>query len=320
MSAALSHYAKTTGDAFPTVPQLQFDPDTGFWASAEMVEQELVITVTDGLVTTVSEFWAKAVTDTAVNLGGSADELTHLSLTWLMLHELHHYQMGHFALTGCLSLTEAKDGNAFGVASRARLVQPKALKGIKKKDLPKVEPCLELQADHDASEMLIDAYSPDGWEIIRMRVAAISAMTVMIESEDAKRDHKLSAHPKAATRIFQLLGHVIQMPVIEAMLADRHPELGIDPRIPSDAEQSAFNRKVVIPAFLDAQHLARVANAATIIQDLGTPQNFFRDVQIAKLADPSQFHGMTTIGAKQWAQLVMLNSSLLPKVEPATPA
>ena len=182
------------------------------------------------------------------------------------------------------------------------------LKDIPPADLPKVEPCLEMQADADASEMVLDAYSPDGWDIIRARTAAISGMMMLIEREDAKRGHDLSSHPKAATRIFQLLGHVMEMPLIEATLAQQHLELGIDPTLPSDEEQSAFNRQVSIPAFLDAVELARIAEADTIREDLGEPADFFGDIQIAKLVDPEEFNTMTTEGGVQWAELIAVNS------------
>ena len=54
---------------------------------------------------------------------------------------------------------------------------------------------------------------------------------VLIEREDAKWGHDLSSHPIAATCVFQLIGHVVQMPKIEEIIAKQHPELGIDPHI-----------------------------------------------------------------------------------------
>ncbi len=309
MEAALTQYETTIGEAFPTIPRLETSPTSDFWAIAEVENGELVVTVTHGLLDMVTGFWKDALSHH--DMPGSVDEMIHNSLTWLLLHELLHYDLGHFELTGKRGLSEAKDANMFGVASRASATVPQALKGIPPEDLPKVEPCLEMQADADASEMVLDAYSPEGWDIIRARTAAISGMMMLIEREDAKRGHELSSHPKAATRIYQLLGHVMEMPLIEARLAEQHPELGIEPTIPSDEEQSAFNRRVSIPAFLDAAELARIAEADTIREDLGDPAEFFGDIQIAKLADPKDFHAITTQGGMQWAELVALNTLLL---------
>jgi dihydroxyacetone kinase-like predicted kinase len=168
-----------------------------------------------------------------------------------------------------------------------------------------------MQADHDAIEMMLDAYSADGWDMIRTHTAAISAMMMLIEREDVKSVHLHSTHPKAATRIFQLIGHVIEMPLMQAMLAQRHPELDISSEIPSDEEQSSFNRHVVIPSFFDAVSLARIANADAIAKDLGEAQEFFRDVQIAKLSSPEQSNEFTTQGAKQWHELLPTNEMLM---------
>ncbi|WP_298261299.1 hypothetical protein [uncultured Litoreibacter sp.] len=79
--------------------------------------------------------------------------------------------------------------------------------------------------------MLIDAYSSDEWEYLRVQTAAISAVMMLIEREDAKNNYEHLSHPKAATRIFQLLGHVIEMPMIQAKIALQHPELNIAPII-----------------------------------------------------------------------------------------
>lgn len=315
--AALAQYQETTGAAFPTVPRLLIDPDTRFWASAEIRDEGLSITVAEGLVTTISNFWAQESIKGSPN--GTRGDMIHTGLVWLMLHEFHHYQLGHFALTNRMRLTEAKDANSFGIAKRVSRTLPPALANIDVDDLPKVEPCLELQADHDATEMLLDAYSPEGWNVIRARTAAISAMMTLIEREDAKRGHVLSSHPKAATRIFQLLGHVTQMPMIETLLADHHAEQGFKPKTPSNAEQSAFNREVVIPAFLDAQHLAHIARADTIGQDLGTAQSFFEDIQVAQLTDKPTFGALKTSGVKQWAVLTRVNETLLAKLKPEVP-
>lgn len=185
------------------------------------------------------------------------------------------------------------------------------LAGIDENDLPKVEPCLKMQADHDAIEMLLDTYSTDEWPALRARATAISGMMMLIKREDTKRGQAHFSHPKAASRIFQLLGHVIEMPMIQPTLAKQHPELEIDPAIPSDEEQSAFNREVVIPVFLDAMKLAMVANAETIRDDLGGPTDFFRDVQIAKLANSDRFDHLVTEGAKEWASIQLFSVKLL---------
>jgi hypothetical protein len=158
---------------------------------------------------------------------------------------------------------------------------------------------------------LLDAYSQDGWDIIRARTAAISAVMVLIEREDGKRDHELSTHPKAATRIFQLLGHVTEMWTLPAhMKAQQSGDNQIDPQdLPSDEEIQAFSKEVVLPAYWDAVALAETADAESIIADLGSPEDFFADITRAKLG---QWDELVTVGAREWAELKDVNDLILP--------
>lgn len=318
MAAALSQFDMTTGETFPVVPQLLLVEDSDFWAEAAMNDCTLVISVTEGLIETVSTFWVRFMSQQSNEpehddpIPATADELIHTSLVWLLLHELHHYQMGHFTITGRFSLSEARDANSFGVLKRGSTALPTALKNVPRSDLKNVEPCLEMQADHDAIEMVLDAYSPDGWRVIRARTAAISAMIVLIEREDSKRGHNLSSHPKAATRVFQLLMHVVQMPRIDEIIARQHPELDIDPHIPSSTEIEVFNRHVARASFFDVLELARAAGAVSIATDLETTEGFFRDMTAVRIGDQASYTKMSTVGSKQWVELERVNNYVSP--------
>ncbi|EEE37170.1 hypothetical protein RKLH11_1006 [Rhodobacteraceae bacterium KLH11] len=315
MPTALDRYEATTGEPFKVEPKLTSVEDETFWAVAELDSGTVGISVSTGIVQSLSYIWDAAAMNDGF-LGGVGTpiaidqaEMVHLGLVFLMLHELNHYQMGHFDFIGRLCLIEANVPERLGLV-QGSMEGPNAYDAIGKVDWPKVKPCLEMQADHDAIEMLLDAYSVSGWELIRRRTAAISAMMMLVEREDAKREFGGVSHPKAATWVFQQLGHVIEMPLIQAKLAQVQPELNIDPAIPSDEEQSAFNRQVTIPCFFDAVNLARIAEAETVKEDLGRVQDFFQDVQIAKLGDAAKCRYLATSGAVQWAELVSLNRRL----------
>lgn len=310
LDTALAQYQDTMGEEFPTAPKLDVVAHDAFWALAEMVGDVLTIRVSTETVTRTEELWKNALTDTdtqdsaLVPLTASADDLIHLSLVWLMLHEMHHFQMGHFQIVDRAYLTETFGAHAFAVAKRAKATENRALHHVPKEDRHKVEPCLEMQADHDAIEMLLDAYSPNEWPSLRVRAAAISAMMILIEREDSGHEQEHSSHPKAATRIFQLLGHLTQMPSIEAMLADQQPELGIDPHIPDEDEIAAYTAEVLTPTFLDAKTLASAGHAASIAHDLGDQATFFKDIQTAMSGNPTT---LQTSGANEWAELIKVN-------------
>jgi len=317
LQVALAQYEETAGQQFPANTKLRVIPEQEFWASVEQDGDLVVITVTTGVVETLVNFWTKALENDAAGASGqqfssaTADDFVHLGLVWLMLHELHHYDMGHFKLLDRMCLTEAKDANSFDLAARKENAVSTHLRGLDQDDLLKVEPCLEMQADHDAIEMLLDAYSGDNWREIRIRAAAIAAMMILIEVGDKRRGHALSSHPKAATRLFQLLGHVIEMPFIEAILAKEHRDLHLNPAPPSKQERKAFNRSVIIPSFYFAAKLAVVAKASDICSDLEDASGFFVDLHTARTVGDTYQSDMITQGGKQWNSLARLNASLL---------
>ncbi|MEL7106265.1 MAG: hypothetical protein AAGM21_10120 [Pseudomonadota bacterium] len=311
LSTALNHYQETMGEAFPTKPELDDINDPEFGAVAEMVGDVFTIRVSTGTLAATQRLWRDAkATEVMASLNATGEELTHVSLVWLMLHEMHHYEMEHFQIVDRAYLTETFGAHQFAIAKRAKVTESPAFKHIPPEDRHKVEPCLEMQADHDAIEMVIDAYSPDEWPSLRARAAAISAMMMLIEREDAKHDQEHSSHPKAATRIFQLLRYLTQMPTIQLMVARQHAELGIEPHIPSEEEVLAYTAEVLVPCFYDAVALARTGNATTIASDLGDQESFFKDVEATLHELPKPSWVAATRGAGQWVTLMEVNGKL----------
>lgn len=162
---------------------------------------------------------------------------------------------------------------------------------------------MELQADHEALEKMLGNMGEVDWAELRITVASIVAVMVMIEKADAENPNPSETHPKAATRIFQLLGHVNDMWSIGAALnADDLP----------DAERiQAFAKEVILPAYFGAVEMARSSQATSFINDLGDPEIFFADIAHAKLGDWDQ---LQTVGAKEWAELKDANEQILPLV------
>jgi hypothetical protein len=162
---------------------------------------------------------------------------------------------------------------------------------------------LELQADHEALEEMLGTVDASDWTELRITIASIAAVMVLIEKADAENPNPSETHPKAATRIFQLLGHVSDMWSIGASLnADDLPE----------AERiQAFAKEVILPSYFDAVEMAKSAEATSFIDDLGDPEIFFADIAHAKLGNWDQ---LQTIGAQEWAELKDANEQILPLV------
>ena len=314
LNAALAQYIETMGEAFSIVPLLDVVDDEGFWALAETDCGKFHIRVSSGTVNELTAFWESAFADPDFLAGfeqavdASAIEMTHIGLVWLMLHEMHHFQMKHFEFFGPDHLTETHGTNRFGLVQRARKPSPPR-SNMPKVDAEKVKLCLEMQADHDATEMLLDAYSCDEWISLRVRVAGISAMMMLIERADIRHQPSSATHPKATTRIFQLLGHLIDMPMISThvnigSISGRSFDVG---QLLSKDEHQHFVAQVVVPTFFDAIALAKVAAAKSITDDLGNATDFFHDVKVAKLTVGTRADDLITTGARQWADLVGRN-------------
>jgi len=245
---------------------------------------------------------------------GNVDQAIDASLQWLILHELHHYQMGHFKLVGGQPISETSQttGAALGITSRSAN-EPVLLDALPSSERLLARRCLELQADHDATEMMLDGYSTDGWPILRFYAASIFAMMVLIEQQEPIRDDDKRAYPKAATRIFQMLGYLRTLWMVPATL--KAHRLGLSqPRaedLPSKEEVEAFQAEVVAPAFADAVLLAQVGGMQRIIDDLGDPADFIADINRAQSADGSTPGDYLTVGGREYAELEPINAKVL---------
>ncbi|WP_424978110.1 hypothetical protein [Leisingera sp. S232] len=319
LKAALAIFGEATDPDYARslLPCAGYVQDAAFWAFVEREDDGFVLQISTGMVEQAEQLWAAACSDDVFLAGAGqrfasdAEQMAYQSLSWLIQHELHHIILNHFDLIDSFRIAETRNAPRFGLTRQSK-VKPAPLIKLPAELRPHVPLCLELQADHDAAEIELGAYSSEDWKNLRHRVTAISAMMMLIEREDAKNGETGITHPKAATRIFQLLGHVTEMPLIPAQLHARQQGLpAIDPaHSPSKDEINAFGRQVTIPSFFDAVSLARVAGADSISIDLGEPEDFFRDIQIAKAADPSRFADLRTAGARQWAELVLKNEEL----------
>lgn len=292
--AALIQFNKVMGESCTLPPKLEMVSHGHFGASVQVRDNEIRVLMSMGTADRISLFQKHGQTSKLLDL--------HSSLVWMIYHELNHAVLGHFKLLNGMPtlhlVTQYQNGN------------------VPIGDLPqslwrKVRPSLELQADHDAIELMLDAYSIEKWSYLRVKIASIAVVMVLIERHDEKEQIEHSTHPKAATRIFQLLAHVTEMWSLPAHAkAKARGETTIcEYDLPSDAEKQKFSKEVILPAFWDAVALAAAAKAKSIISDLGSPEDFFADIGRAKLG---QWDELVTAGAIEWAELKDANDLILP--------
>ncbi|WP_026480549.1 hypothetical protein [Ahrensia sp. 13_GOM-1096m] len=315
---ALSRYELCVGETLSPEPNIELLENEDFIAFAEPDGDGVRVHVSIGVVLSLTDLWqkAKAYSDSLpeedqLNFE-DVDQAIDASLQWLMLHELHHFEMGHFKLTGGRGIAETSQSKAFGLTQRSAQ-KPALLDQLPAEHHLLAERCLELQADHDATEMLLDAYSTDGWDILRFYAASIFAVMVLIDQED-EADDATRTHPKAATRIFQFMGYLSVMWSIPAYIKAQQKGLEQpDPDdLPSTEEIEAYHALVVAPAFADAVLIARAAGAQSTINDLGSAEDFVADVRAAQLHSGSE---MRTKGALEYDSLLPINLALMQLLE-----
>lgn len=230
---------------------------------------------------------------------------------WIILHEISHLELGHFELLGRDEISKVDDAGSFGLLVRDESVSS-PLPELADIDYQLLERCLEMQADHEATDILLNECSLINIDELRLRIAAASAIMILIDVEDIKRNSKQTSHPKAATRIFQMLGHVCELPLIPVQAAALESGQTVDvDAIPSEQDQQAFVKQVAIPAFYDAIELAKAADAQYIVDQLGDLSAFFDDVYLAKTNSDKGVDQFKTQGAKEWCQLKPLNERVL---------
>lgn len=319
LDVAIRQIGEVMGEPYGVEPRLTVWADDAFWALAEPDGGAgLHIQVSTGVADRITDLWRQALDQGAVllregkPLATNADALSHVSVIWLMLHEISHFDLGHFAINGGAGIVE--HSKARFIASRAD-VKPAPIDALDPAHRLHVDPCLELQADHDAIELLLEAYSSGEWEVLRIRSACIFAVMILIEAEENEGDRSGTrfTHPRAATRIFQLFGHLSELWSIPARLkaqAEGRAELS-DDDLPSADEIDAYQRLVILPAFADALALARAGNAARVVDALGDPADFFADIDRASRGTALTEDDFQTEGSREWFRLQPVNQRIL---------
>lgn len=323
LDAALIRFQEVMNVPFPVMPELEvLESEPQFIAYARPVGDGVLIQVSDGVVGAVDQLWSDALNDelmgsAVIDLDVDKDTLIDLSLQWLMHHEMEHWNMGHFGINGGAALAETASSLSHALVRQveSKPVLMNELSGYERGLAPL---CLELQADHDATEMVLGPYDPESWDQVRIHAAAIFSMLVLIElqdrgSETEDREKGPPTHPKAATRIFMMLGHVAEMWSIPARqeARNRNEASASEADLPSDEETESYTRQVVTPVFMDALKLAAAGGAEHVVRELGAIDDVIADIHRAQTAAHSDIDGFKTEGAREWATLWPVNGPVL---------
>ncbi|MBF9044972.1 hypothetical protein HKCCE4037_16640 [Rhodobacterales bacterium HKCCE4037] len=324
LDAALQRYEDRVGAAFPVAVNLAVLEDIAFYAAVFPEGDGILIEATTGVVDAIALTWHTALgisadlpEGTGIDLLGGPQHPVDMALRWLMQHELNHYAIGHFSLTDGAGLLEAGSRTVFGAVARLDL-RGSPLHALSPQERRLAPLCLELQTDHDATEIVLGAYSSENWVLFRYYATCILSVILLIEREERNAGNSGETHPWAATRMFMLLGHLAELPMIPAYFRAASEGLESIPSeyLPDDKEMEGYNIEVVSRVFASGQILADAAGLSDLWTEMGSLQSLLADIDRAVREGARDATAFGTRGARQWADLKPLNDRLLSVIKP----
>lgn len=319
LNAALERYDDRVGEPFPHEVELEINPSNEFLALVFPIKTGVMIEVTEAVVARIEDAWAATLalsnalpSESQIALLGDHDHVVDVALRWLVQHELNHVAVGHFTLTAGAGIVEGGGATQFALA-RQKTPQPSPLDALSADDQISASLCLELQADHDATEIVLGAYFNENHELFRYYTICVALVIFVIEQIDREQGNEEISHPKASTRLFMLLAYLVELPLIPAYKRAHAEGLEHMPEdyLPDEKEVQQYSKAVVGPVFAACQIMAEAFELPGILDELGGTEAFFGDIQKAATGGHSAVEQFETDCAKQWAALKPLNDRLL---------
>ena len=156
------------------------------------------------VVARIEEAWAATLnlsnalpSVSRIALLGDRDHVVDIALRWLMQHELNHVAVGHFKLSAGAGIIEGGGLTQFALATQKQR-QASPLDRLNPADRKLAPLCLELQADHDATEIVLGAYFNENHELFRYYAICIALVIFVIERIDREQGNQETSHPKAS--------------------------------------------------------------------------------------------------------------------------
>ena len=319
LSKALERFQERVGEPLDTPVKITCVEENAFWALAIPLASRLQLDVPWGALARIRHVWEKVLDvsstlpkEQQVALLGSKDHAIETSFSWLLQHELNHHAIGHFKLTDGAALSEGKSPQGLGIVQRSSQKKSK-LDILTEDERNEMHFCLELQTDHDATEIVLGAYATENWTLFRYYATCILVVIFIIEAEERSSTERNRKHPYAATRLFMLIAHLVELPMIPGIKRAHTEGLKHLPEnyLPSSEELVAYRSEVVKPVMTASQVIAQACSIPEAWTELGSAEAFFEDIDAIIIEGANEVQQFSTLGAKQWAELKPLNDKYL---------
>ena len=312
---------------FPDNPKFELCDDEKFFANAFIDDEgHYVVEVSTGCVANIEELWKLAwpsailIDDEGnrvLDIDGSKltmERLIHLSLSWLVLHELMHIRLGHLELLDVASLVETENC-VRNDASPKNILAAALNEHLEPQEKPRLRPCLELQADNEATEIMFGTYGESEWGRFRIEASAIFVVMALMEraEETLGLEESQRTYPKVATRFFTLFAQLFQYwlyPGAELDAGDGETFVRTA-RKPEGEDFQRYMKFVLALTVNDIVQIALWAQAKTFLIDLGEDAGLFKDLFEIQYAPNLSKAKLATNAARQWRELLPVNEKVM---------
>lgn len=315
---------KGLGEVFTQRPTITLIKAPTFSACARKCSDGAFIEITTGCIDAIESLWCDSLQSNILKDNEGArikkiddvvitqDRLVVLSLTWLLLHELMHIRLHHLDLLKSASLVESNIGNEHQIQSY-RFESDERFEAFSADELRLVRPCLELQADNDATDVMFGAYADEKWLNFRVEAVAIFVVMALMEKTETAASLQDRIYPLVATRFFTLFAQLFQYWLYgEAELVAGAGESFVKTARKPDGD--AFNRYMKFVLALTVSDVIQIsywAKAESFLSDLGAGAEIFSDLFEIQYAENLTAANLKTNAAKAWRELLPINEKFM---------
>lgn len=311
-------------EAFPQIPTITLIEAPSFFARAFIDASGAVVEINVGCIDAIEALWGDALQSNILmdsegarieeinGIAVTTERLVVLSLIWLILHELMHIRLHHLDLLDSAALVESNIGNAHHYQNY-HFESDERFSEFSSDELQLVRPCLELQADNDATEVMFGVYAKEKWLTFRVEAVAIFVVMALMEKTEAAVSSGDRIYPLVATRFFTLFAQLFQYWLYgEAELVAGDGESFVrKAREPDDAEFRRYMKFVLALTVSDVIQISYWAKAESFLSDLGAGSDIFSDLFEIQYAEDLMAAKLQTNAAIAWRELLPVNEKFM---------
>lgn len=322
VTVAKAKYQSAYQIPFPEDFDLHITDNQNFGACVREANLGFKITINSATLSQIEtlwdEFWSSPIlsvdSEHISNSDGATyalDQMKEHSITWLVLHELMHIQLGHMDLLSVAELIETEDAEMQPIGQtdlNIRLTQE-----LSSEERKWVRACLEMQADSDATEIMLGVYSPEEQGDFRIKAAAIFDVMALMENATNKQSDNSKIYPDVATRFFMLFAQLFQYWIYSgATLEAGEGESFVSSDNQSDGEAfMSYANAVLRPIINDAIAIAHMAGIPTFLEWIGGEGVLFQDIHEIQYAKDLSTADLQSAASQEWRRLLPINEKIM---------